>query len=142
MAAGEAISFHLNLTIGSPATVYFRLVVSSPNIGTYNIPFSYSIGTPAQDETNTPVAFSIEGLYPNPVSGSAVFHLSSPKNIGAATIEIYNVKGQKVQSIFQPDIHSGINEIGFIPKVSLPNGVYYYRLQNSGRKAAKFILIR
>jgi hypothetical protein len=142
MAAGEAISYHLNLTIGSPATVNFRIVVSSPNIGTYNIPFSYSIGTPVLDETNTPVAFSIKGLYPNPVTGSAVFHLSSPKNIGAATIEIYNVKGQRVQSIYQPDIHSGTNEIGFVPKGSLPNGIYFYRLQNSAGKAEKFILLR
>lgn len=73
-AMGEALSFHLNLTIGS-ATVDFRFIVSSPNIGSYSIPFRYSVKTPVIDETNSPVALRVNGLYPNPVSSSAVFHL-------------------------------------------------------------------
>ena len=142
MAAGEAISFHLNLTIGSPATVDFRFIVSSSNIGSYSIPFRYSVGTPVIDETNSPVALQVNGLYPNPVSGSAVFRLFSPKNNASATIDIYNVKGQKVQCITTIDLHNGINEISFVPKTSLPNGVYFYRLQNSYNQAGRFLLLK
>ncbi|WP_044279137.1 T9SS type A sorting domain-containing protein [Candidatus Cloacimonas acidaminovorans] len=142
MSAGEALSFHLNLTVGSSAIVDFRFVVSSPHIGSYSIPFRYDAGTPVIDETNNPSALMINNLYPNPVSGTAVFRLLSPKNNDSATIEIYNVKGQKVQCLTAINLHNGINEISFVPDSSLPNGVYFYRLQNTSSKAGRFLLLQ
>jgi hypothetical protein len=52
------------------------------------------------------------------------------------------VKGQKVQCITTIDLHNGINEISFVPKTSLPNGVYFYRLQNSNNQAGRFLLLK
>lgn len=142
LAAGEATSIHLNLMIGSSGTADFRIAVNSPHIGSYNVPFHITASTPIIDDTNTLSPYIIKGFYPNPVKSSAVFHLSNPKNVGSATIEIYNVKGQKVQTLKETNLHSGENEISFVPDTNLPNGIYYYRLQNSNSKAGRFIIMK
>jgi hypothetical protein len=52
------------------------------------------------------------------------------------------VKGQKVQCLTAINLHNGINEISFVPDSSLPNGVYFYRLQNTNSKVGRFLLLQ
>ncbi|MFI4963682.1 MAG: T9SS type A sorting domain-containing protein, partial [Legionellales bacterium] len=63
-------------------------------------------------------------VYPNPSSGR--FSLSTPKAVGAGTIEIYNTIGAKVYAseTFSPQV---TNEIDLL---SQPAGVYLITLHN------------
>lgn len=142
LAEGGYSSFHLNLMVGSAGTADFHFVISSPHIGEYNVPFHISAGVPVIDHTNTPNILAIKSLYPNPIKGNAIFTLSNPKNSGSATIEIFNVKGQKVQSIDNRKLSLGENDISFVPDTNLPNGIYFYRLQNSDAKAGRFLILK
>lgn len=139
----ENKSFHLNLWIGSPGFAYYRFVVSSPNIGEYSIPFHYKVeGVANEDAALAPLATGITGLYPNPVVNAADFTLQSDKSSAEATIDVFNVKGQKVQSLNARNLNQGENRISFIPDSSLPNGIYFYRLNGGTTKAGKFILMK
>lgn len=141
LGAGDKASYHLNLWIGSPGIAYFRFVVNSANLGEYSIPFRYKVeGVANNDETQSPVAMQINSLHPNPVSVRATFNVSSPKSGGLANIEIFNLKGQKVQTVQADQLTAGQNSISFSPAANLPNGVYLYRLQGSAKQAGKFIL--
>jgi len=143
LGTGDTKDFHLNIWIGSPGYAYFRFVISSPNLGEYSIPFHYQVeGTSVSDPTLSPAAFRISGLYPNPVSKAAVFTVLSGKNTPEATIDVFNLKGQKVQCLDAKNLQGGENMISFTPESTLPNGIYFYRLQGSSAKAGKFILVK
>jgi len=143
LGTGDTEAYHINLWIGSPGYAYFRFVISSPNLGEYSIPFHYQVeGTSVTDPALSPAAFRISSLYPNPIFSNAVFTVQSDKNAPQATIDIFNLKGQKVQSILGRSISTGQNQIAFSPDANLPNGMYFYRLQGSSAKAGKFILMK
>ncbi len=142
LAAGATTSIHLNLMIGSAGTANFRIVVNSPYIGSYSVPFQIMAGTPVIDDLHLSTPLIVKGLYPNPVKSSAAFQLYNPKNNGAATIEIYNVKGQKVQTLMPTNLHNGDNEISFVPDKNLPDGIYFYRLKDSNSKAGRFVIMK
>lgn len=139
---GEAVPFHHNIIIGSPGVAYFRFVISSPNIGSYSIPFRYAVeGVSNSDTTLVPATMQLGAMYPNPVTNSAYISLNNSKNLKDASIEVFNLKGQKVQSVFTK-LSQGENQISFQPNATLTNGIYFYRLAGQHEAPRKFILIR
>ncbi|MDY0151783.1 MAG: T9SS type A sorting domain-containing protein, partial [Candidatus Cloacimonas sp.] len=143
LGAGESISYHLNLWIGEPGIAYFRFVFTSPNLGTYSVPFRYKVeGVANDDPTLIGIPAQLGNVYPNPVKQNAQFELISAKNIAHASIEIYNLKGRKVQSIPAANLVQGSNKISFNPAAELPNGVYFYRIAGSATKSGRFILMK
>jgi len=143
LAAGESRNYHLNLTIGTAGVADFRMVVSSTHLGTYSIPFHfYTTGMAADDPHLNPAPVMLGRISPNPVSATGKLSLIADKSLGSAVIDVFNLKGQKVQTLSLGHIVPGENEISFTPAPNLPNGVYFYRLKDSAAPAGRFVLIR
>ncbi|PKN71845.1 MAG: hypothetical protein CVU50_09725 [Candidatus Cloacimonetes bacterium HGW-Cloacimonetes-3] len=143
LSARETKSFHLNMLIGSPGVAYFRFVVSSPNIGSYSIPFRYvTEGTANSDDTLIAQPFRLGNIYPNPVKQNAEIMLNSNKSMSGTGIDIFNLKGQMVQSVPIHKLNPGENRIAFSADKSLPNGVYFYKISGTETPARKFILMK
>ncbi len=140
---GESKAFHLNIMLNSPGVAHFRFVITSNHIGTYSVPFTYATeGSAIDDDTMINQALRLGNLYPNPVKQVAELELQSDKALSSVTVDIFNLKGQIVQSIPVQGLSQGMNRISFAPNAELPNGVYFYRLQGSGSQARKFILMK
>ncbi len=143
LSAGEMKSFHLNLSIGAAGIADFRVVVSSANLGTYSIPFHfYTTGMAADDNALIPASLQLGNVYPNPLSQAGIIEINTIKSLSSVNLEIYNLKGQKVQTQVISHLGQGSNFIDFRPAAELPSGVYFYRLENDPNPPRKFILIR
>ena len=143
LGTNESIAYHVNLWVGSPGIANYRFVVTSPNIGTYSVPFRYKVeGVANEDLIELANPLSLGGMFPNPVIQTGELELTSAKNLGGASIEIFNLKGQKVQSVNAANLTKGTNRIVFSPASEMPNGVYFYRLEGSNAPARKFVLMK
>lgn len=142
LGAGDMASYHLNVWVGSPGFAYYRIVITSPNLGEYSIPFHYKVeGVANDDNTLTPVAVHLGNVVPNPVKGNAELRLSATKNGETATVEIYNLKGRKVHTTQANNLVLGENRLSLnLPE--LPNGVYFYKLSGNPEKAKRFVLMK
>ena len=139
LTAGAYVAYDLNLSIGSEGTGIFNFVISSANLGEYKIPFTYSTGTANGDLVASAELISVRS-HPNPFADQLSFELDSAKAGHFGDIEIFNLKGQKVQSIPLCSLNQGISSIALDTK-DLPNGVYFYKVQGLA-KAAKILKIR
>jgi hypothetical protein len=141
LAAGEARPYHLNLMIGSSGTAYFHWEVTSTNLGTYIIPFRYRTDdVSTDDQVLAPRPIVLGKNYPNPFNTKTTIPVYSEKTNNSITIELYNLKGQKVQQI-TPNLHSGTNQIEFAADENLASGVYYYRLKDQAHSPIRKMLI-
>jgi len=70
--------------------------------------------------------------YPNPFNPSTIIHFNLPENKTEATIEIYNIKGQKIKSLLNDQIQAGEHSIIWNGEDDLgkkvSSGVYLYKL--------------
>ncbi|MDD2229656.1 MAG: T9SS type A sorting domain-containing protein [Candidatus Cloacimonetes bacterium] len=140
---GESKDFHLNLIIGDAGVANFRFVLTSPNLGTYSIPFRYAMeGSANDDDTLVEKPMNLGNMYPNPITTNAELTVNSNKTVAAVNIDVFNIKGQKVQSLTAHNLVQGENRISFSPNASLPNGIYFYKLSGSAAPALKFILLK
>lgn len=143
LGAGATKSYHLNLSIGDPGIADFRFVVSSAHLGSYSIPFHfYTTGMAADDHPLIPAPLQLGSIFPNPLSQSGTLEIIANKGISGMQVEVYNLKGQKVQSLMLDHLEQGSNHIAFQPAPDLPAGVYFYQLKGEPGPARKFILIR
>ena len=82
-------------------------------------------------------------IYPNPISSNISIELYQIEN-SALTIEIFNIKGQKVSNIFNAYIEKGQHNLRFDLKTNnakIASGVYFLRITNSSSAITKKILI-
>jgi len=90
---------------------------------------------------NLPGTFQISA-YPNPFNGrvNILFTVGQTDKID---ISIYNVLGQKIQSLYSgEEINAGMHKI-FWDAGSNPSGIYYYTLKsNYGTKSQKLMLVK
>ena len=95
----------------------------------------------SQSYINQPNEFQLMQNYPNPFnSGTKIeFYLSEP---GMVDLSIYNILGEKVTTILNKDMSSGLNTIR-IELNELSSGIYYYMLNTENQQAVrKMILIK
>ena len=141
LQSGAYVGFDLNLTIGSPGMAWFNFVVSSPSMGDYKIPFVYQVeGVSSDDPIAVPAMVSIDSSYPNPFKNEISFEVNSAKAGSSALVQIFNVKGQKVQELFANNLNAGSNTISW-DSSDLPNGVYFYSL-NGGTQSGKILKVK
>ena len=87
-----------------------------------------------------PREFALKQNYPNPFNPETIVKFSV-ENTARATLEVYNVLGQKVATLFD-----GIAEAGQYYKIrlngtSLASGMYIYRLQSGTRTDVKKMIL-
>ncbi len=84
--------------------------------------------TDVNNETGSPVSFSLSQNYPNPFNPSTKIKYSFPLESNVV-LKIYNVLGEEVRTLVNNELKSaGTFTIDFNAS-SLPSGVYLYRLQ-------------
>ncbi len=142
LSAGEMRPYHLNLMVGNSGTAYFHWEVTSASLGTYIIPFRYRTDDVSnEDQTLLPRPIVLGKNYPNPFAGKTTIPVYSEKGNTAVTIEIYNVKGQKVKEISSQSLQSGTNQIELNMGDNMANGIYYYRLKDQSHSPVRKMLI-
>jgi len=101
------------------------------------------------DETSELInTFSINALenYPNPFNPETTISFSLNES-GLTKIEIYNIKGEKVEKLLASKLSAGSHQIKWkgIDKQSktLPSGIYFYKISLNGiHKINKMLLLK
>jgi hypothetical protein len=78
-------------------------------------------------------------VYPNPISKQCRIMLDSKQSF-SVNFNIYNIKGQLIQTVFTGNIEIGENEISFKTK-DIPNGIYFVKATINQKNYVKKIII-
>lgn len=98
------------------------------------------LGKTAGDD-NLPTEYSLSNNYPNPFNSSTKIDYALPEPTHV-TIEVYNVLGQKVETIVNDYQNAGYYSVTFSSS-SLATGMYLYRIQTDNySKAHKMLIIK
>lgn len=144
IAAGDAKGFHLNITVMGSGIARFRFVISSDSIGEYSIPFELRTSDMVtSDDPLIPAStLSLEANYPNPFAKQTSIVIQAQKTQNNVTVDIYNIKGQKVDSLVLDQPKNGINELIWKPENTLPTGVYLQKIRGSEQAVRRMMLIK
>ncbi|MBN2009434.1 T9SS type A sorting domain-containing protein [candidate division KSB1 bacterium] len=100
-----------------------------------SITATFQQSTGVEDNTEIPVEYSLSQNYPNPFNPSTTISFSLKKS-GKASMELFNVMGQKVATIFDQQFTAGSHRIRF-NAINLPAGIYFYQLKSGNYQAIK-----
>jgi hypothetical protein len=105
---------------------------------------SFSGGEPVNnvaEENELPKKFTLEQNYPNPFNPTTTIRYELPQD-GQVTIEIFDILGQKVNTILNEFKNAGRYETVF-SSTGLASGVYIYQLRvNDFITSKKMVLIK
>lgn len=117
---------------------YVRVNLAASSVRSISIAAN---GVAATDLLAPAAMLQITACWPNPLRGQGELEIFSPKDT-AIQLELYNLKGQKVQEFPAYKVQQGANQISFIPSSQLSSGIYFLRVKNSSAKAAKIVLMK
>ncbi len=95
--------------------------------------------TAVNDVNATPTQFSLNQNYPNPFNPTTRITFNLAK-AGFATLNVYNVLGQKVATLVSGNLAAGTHDVNF-NATNLSTGVYIYRLESNNNVAIKKMLL-
>lgn len=98
-----------------------------------------STGIPGDEYAGTPNEFSLKDNYPNPFNAVTTIGYDLPAT-SHVTIDIFDVLGQKVETIVDAEQQAGYHQISWNAN-NLPTGIYFYRIQADDFKATKRMLL-
>jgi aminopeptidase N len=91
------------------------------------------------DNPNTPTEFSLLGNYPNPFNSSTTIQLELPE-AGYVRIDIYNLLGQQIETLYDGYMNSGENDVVWNGN-NTSSGVYFYKVTSGNRIATRKMLM-
>ncbi len=94
---------------------------------------------PGGDGGNIPTVFSLYQNFPNPVTESTTIKFVLPES-GFTELEVFDIKGRKVDTIIAEDMKEGENEVEY--NCSLSSGVYLYKLTSGDYSAVKKMVVK
>ena len=102
-------------------------------------------GGVSNNDINSPVAFTeLKGNYPNPFNPETTIRYSV-KEAGPVAIEIYNLKGQLVNTLVNKEMQSGQHSVVWNGKDAsgklVSSGLYFTRVENVGKAVTRKILL-
>ena len=101
----------------------------------------YKSVTGIQKVSSPPSQFILYPNYPNPFNPSTVVRYDLPKT-SKVLIEVYNVLGQKVETLEDKNEQTGTHEVTFDGS-RFPSGVYFCRIQSDyGSRVIKMMLLK
>ncbi|MEQ9309171.1 MAG: lamin tail domain-containing protein [Balneolaceae bacterium] len=92
-----------------------------------------------EDEDTSPSGFVLSQNYPNPFNPSTNINFNIP-NAGKIELSVFNVLGQKVQTLVNGNLNAGAHSITF-EATGLTSGVYFYRLTDGTNIATQKMLL-
>lgn len=97
--------------------------------------------TPVFDITR-PSAVLQAALYPNPINSRSVLELSIPEKM-RTEVDLYNIMGMRVQTIYSGSLPAGIHFIPVLDKINnLPGGIYLLQIQGKNQRRALKIMVQ
>ncbi len=88
------------------------------------------------------IAFSDFKIYPNPASEKLTIEINSGKLFESSSIEVFNLLGQKVDTIFEGSIHVGLNKFVWNINDKATSGTFFIRvISNDSSVLTKTLLI-
>jgi len=147
-----------DITIANPT----RVVLSQPTTindtlhlraGVFDVGVGYTLGpngvvsneggilvsVESDGERLIPETFYVEQNYPNPFNPSTILQFGLPAR-AYTTVEVFNLLGQRVATVFDGLMDAGIHELRFDAS-GLVTGVYLYRVQAGSAVAVKRMLL-
>lgn len=129
---------------GTPNGTYrTKLIINtnaeaSPRI---EIPIELTISgiVSTEEEEGIPSEISLDQNYPNPFNPSTKISYSIPTS-GDVLLEVFNIQGQKVATLYDGNQQAGKHEALFDAR-SLSSGVYIYRLQTGSSSLVKQMVL-
>ncbi len=118
-------------TVGVSAGTYntsMKVRTSDPQNPLFEVPITLTVANVVSNESeDVPGRITLEQNYPNPFNPATTisYSLRQSENI---TLEVYNVKGQKVATLYDGKQQAGEHEALFDAS-NFSSGVYIYRLQ-------------
>ena len=98
-------------------------------------------GVPDRPNRQIPVAFQLSAPYPNPFNGSVRIELTN-ETLMPITLEVYNVLGRKVATLFQGQLPQGIHQVTWSPE-QVSSGRYWIRARTSlGNRITTVVYLR
>jgi aminopeptidase N len=92
-----------------------------------------------ENTSNLPTDFMALGNYPNPFNSSTIIRLSLP-NAGHIKVDIYNMLGQQIQTLYDGYMDAGEKDIVWDGS-SVSSGVYFYKVTSGERTATRKMLM-
>ncbi|MEL7363526.1 MAG: T9SS type A sorting domain-containing protein, partial [Bacteroidota bacterium] len=86
-----------------------------------------------------PTAYALDGLYPNPVSGTATVSYALPE-AASVTVEVFDLLGARVAVLTSTEQPAGYHEIGWTPD-GLAAGTYLLRLRAGDFAATQRLVV-
>ena len=122
-------------------------IISRYNLSTYTYDESYIYrsGFPveiSEDNVNSHALLSNLKNFPNPFNPITTISFNMPENSQHEQIElqIFNVKGQKIDQLEITNCKSGMNEITWNAE-NFASGVYFYKLKIGNQKSVSHMLL-
>jgi len=132
--------------------VYLRFKITADNVlndpGWWIDDMKIIASTGASANNNIPVYKSaLHDNYPNPFNPETTISFSVAQTSSFVTLDIYNVRGQKVRTLINTKLTSGFHTVVWDGKSdagrSVTSGIYFYKMQNADyTKTRKMILLK
>jgi hypothetical protein len=141
-ADDPAANFHFNLGLTAGKVILDQIEVVDPSVS------GISERGRRNDAGARPDGFNVGQNFPNPFNSSTMIEYSLPEE-GFVTLDIYNVKGQRIKTLVQEDQKAGghrtvWNGTDGLARI-VPTGVYFYQLKirtaDRTRVSAKKLLL-
>jgi hypothetical protein len=91
-----------------------------------------STNVPSAPETPVPLAITLSPNYPNPFNESTAMTFSLPNNLGKASLDIYNVLGQKVVTLWEGTADGKMHQVIWNGRnsfnIPVSSGTYFINL--------------
>ncbi len=91
------------------------------------------------ENSNVPTDFMLLGNYPNPFNSSTIIRLNLPQ-AGQIRIDIFNMLGQKIETLYDDYMSAGEKEIVWNGG-NVASGVYFYKVTSGERTATHKMLM-
>jgi len=101
--------------------------------------------TTAIGDNSLPTAtLTVNAIYPNPFKDFANISITKPDS-GRLTVKVFNLKGQLVKTVFDSDVSSGIQYLGWDGKternLSCPDGIYFIKVSAGGFSLSRKLIL-
>ena len=118
----------------SPGRYVYR-IKQTDNNGTfsYKVSAEVEIGLTAKE-------FALLSNYPNPFNPSTTIQFTLG-NDGMTSLQVYNMLGQKVETLFNGNAEAGKLYQVTLDASNLPSGVYFYRLESGSFVSTKKLIL-
>jgi hypothetical protein len=93
------------------------------------------VSTISDEKSLTIRGFNLKQNFPNPFNPQTTIEFEL-QNSGFVTLNIYNILGQKLATLINGEMTSGLHKVYFLAS-SLPSGIYYYSLESNGERIVR-----